>query len=102
MRQSAKRAVRGGMAIAAYKRAAGLRELKFRTDDMHNSLLRAAQIVQRHCKFSTIGRERCDLLRSHFIETFKGAACGREVPEMLTKRNIKKFKRLMRFRFVKE
>ena len=74
MREGAERAVRGRVAISTNERPAGLRQAKLGTNHVDDSLLRAAEVVQRYAKLGAIRRKHPNLLRRHLIETGQRAA----------------------------
>ncbi len=59
--QRAKRAVRGGVTVAADDGHAGLGEAEFRADDVNNASVRAGHAVQGDAEFSGVGLHLLDL-----------------------------------------
>ena len=66
--QRAKRAVRGGMAVAAHDGQAGLRDAQLGADDVHDALVAAGHIEQRNAVSRAIPRQRLDLQAGILVE----------------------------------
>ena len=72
-------AVRGGVAVAADDRHAGLRQAQLRADDVDDPLLRVVQIVEPDAKLLAVVAERVDLLLGDRVEDRQRPIRGRNV-----------------------
>ena len=73
--QRPERAVRGGVAVAADDRHAGLREAQLGADDVDDALLRVVQVVQANAELPAVVAAACRSAASRSDR--QSAACGR-------------------------
>ena len=66
-RHGAERAVRGGVAVAADDRQAGLGEPQLRADDVHDALLGVVHRVERHAELGAVLAQGLDLGAGHRV-----------------------------------
>ena len=77
-RQRAERAVRGGVAVPAHHRHAGLREAQLRADHVHDALAVAVDAQAPDAEIGAVGFELRELPGCNFIDDRQRAIGGRD------------------------
>ena len=72
-RERAECAVRARMAVAANDRHTGLRQAKFRSDDVHDALFARANVEERDAEVGAISSQHLDLFSCDWISNWQSS-----------------------------